>query len=57
MPEEMQVERNTYCVDVTGAELFRAVGIDDLPVYACIAEGATEEAYEAAVELLKRMIE
>lgn len=53
----MQVEENPYCVDVTGAELFRGVGIDDLPVYACIAEGATEEAYEAAVELLKRMIE
>lgn len=53
----MQVEENPYCVDVTGAELFRGVGIGDLPVYACIAEGTTKEAYEAAVELLKRMIE
>lgn len=55
LPEELQVEDNPYCADVTGIELFRCVGKEEWPVYACISDAVSEEEYMAAVELLRRM--
>ena len=57
MPEDLQAEDNKYCVDVTGLAMFKAVDLGDLPVYACISKSATEEEYQFAVELLRKMLE
>lgn len=55
LPEDLQTEDNPYCADVTGTELFRCIGQEDWPVYACISDAVSEEEYEAAVELLRNM--
>ena len=57
LPEELQIEDNEYCVDVTGTAMFRAVELGELPVYACISKSATEEEYAFAVEVLSRILE
>ncbi len=57
LPEDLQVEDNPYCAEVTGIELFRCIGETDWPVYACISDAVSEEEYEMAVELLRKMTE
>lgn len=57
LPEDLQVEDNPYCAEVTGIELFRCIGETDWPVYACISDAVSEEEYETAVELLRKMKE
>lgn len=56
LPEELQAGDNKYCADVTGNAMFEAVGLEELSVYACISKAATEEEYNYAVELLRKML-
>ena len=45
-----------YRVNLTGTKLFAAAGLKELPVYGCIALGATQEEYDQAVALLREIL-
>lgn len=53
LPEDLADESNPYCVDLTGCELFEAIGWERVPFYGCIQKDASDEEYEVAVEILR----
>lgn len=65
LPEELRTAENAigtsdryhraYRMDLRGTKLMNAAGFSDIPVYACISKSATEEEYEFAVDLLRKI--
>lgn len=53
-PEDFSV--GSYRVELTGATVFQAAGLGELVVYGCISKSATDEEYELAVEVLRKIL-
>ena len=55
LPEDLASPENPYGVDLSGTALFRAIELEDLSVYGCISQSATQEEYDFAVALLRTL--
>lgn len=60
LPEDMAEDpedfAGAYRVELTGASVFQAADLEEFEVYGCIAKSATDEEYEFAVELLRKIL-
>jgi hypothetical protein len=52
----LQSKESPYLADLTGSEMFQAADLGALPVYGCIAAGASDQEYDQAVALLRQML-
>ena len=56
LPEDLADEKNPYRVELTGCKLFADAGWERVPFYGCIQKDATDEEYELAVEVLRKIL-
>lgn len=56
LPEDLTSNINRYRADLTGSGVFAAVELAELTVYGCIPKSATQEQYDDAVELLRKIL-
>lgn len=66
LPEDLRQPESTaayadrylqpYRLDLRGTTLMEAAGLSDIPVYACISKSATDEEYEFAVDILRKIL-
>ena len=56
LPEDLASEDSAYCVALTGCKLFEDIGWENVPFYGCIPQAATQEEYDFAVALLRRIL-
>jgi hypothetical protein len=56
LPEDLADPSDPYRVDLSGIQALRAGNLEELTVYGGIANTATDEEYEFAVELLREML-
>jgi DNA-binding transcriptional MerR regulator len=56
LPEDLADPKDPYKVDLSGIQALKAGNLEELTVYGGIANTATDEEYEFAVELLREML-
>lgn len=56
LPEDLADGKNPYRVKLTGCKLLADVGWERVPFYGCIQKDATDEEYELAVEVLRKIL-
>lgn len=55
LPEDLQMEDNPYCTDLTGIPMLEEQGMEKVPVYGCIQKDATDGEYDHMVEILRQL--
>lgn len=57
LPEDLVEGNNPYCVSLTGCDLLRDIGWEQVPFYGCISKNASDEEYELAVSILRTILD